>query len=46
MGGLSALIVERSVRPAPAGPWSLYPQGFGAGRLMEVVDTQAVWEGV
>ncbi len=30
---------------APAEPQSLYPQGFSAGRLMEVVETQAVWDG-
>lgn len=27
-------------------PQSLYPQGFSAGRLMEVVETQAVWHGI
>lgn len=31
---------------APAEPQSLYPQGFSAGRLIEVVETQAVWEGI
>jgi Holliday junction resolvase-like predicted endonuclease len=30
----------------PAAPQSLYPQGFSAGRLMEVVQAQAVWQGV
>lgn len=25
---------------------NLYPQGFSAGRLMEVVETQAVWHGI
>ena len=30
---------------APAEPQSLYPHGFSAGRLMEVVETQAVWDG-
>ena len=29
-----------------AEPQSLYPQGFSAGRLIEVVETQAVWEGI
>jgi Holliday junction resolvase-like predicted endonuclease len=27
-------------------PPTLYPQGFNAGRLIEVVETQAVWEGI
>ena len=31
---------------ARAEPQSLYPQGFSAGRLMEVVETQAVWAGI
>jgi hypothetical protein len=31
---------------APAEPHSLYPQGFCAGRLMEVVETQTAWEGI
>ena len=31
---------------APAEPQSLYPQGFSAGRLIKVVDTQAVWAGI
>ena len=31
---------------ARAEPQSLYPQGFSAGRLIEVVETQAVWDGV
>ncbi len=30
----------------PAAPQSLYPQGFSAGRLMEVVQAQAVWQGI
>jgi Holliday junction resolvase-like predicted endonuclease len=30
---------------APVAPLSLYPQGFSAGRLMEVVEKQAVWGG-
>jgi Holliday junction resolvase-like predicted endonuclease len=29
---------------APAEPQSLYPQGFSAGRLVEVVETQTVWK--
>ena len=29
-----------------AEPQTLYPQGFCAGRLIEVVETQAVWEGI
>lgn len=29
-----------------AEPQSLYPQGFSAGRLIEVVETEAVWEGI
>lgn len=35
--------------PAPAGraePQSLYPMGFSAGGLMEVVETQAVWQDI
>ena len=31
---------------ARAEPPTLYPQGFNAGRLIEVVETQAVWEGI
>ncbi|MDO8771940.1 MAG: hypothetical protein Q7K57_25150 [Burkholderiaceae bacterium] len=31
---------------ADAVPRSLYPLGFSAGRLIEVVETQAVWQGV
>jgi hypothetical protein len=31
---------------AHAVPQSLYPQGFSAGRLVEVVETQAVWESI
>ena len=37
------------VQAAPAvraEPHSLYPQGFSARRLIEVVETQAVWDGV
>lgn len=30
----------------PTEPQSLYPQGFSAGRLVEVVETQVVWEGI
>jgi Holliday junction resolvase-like predicted endonuclease len=29
-----------------AEPQSLYPQGFSARRLIEVVETQAVWDGI
>jgi Holliday junction resolvase-like predicted endonuclease len=29
-----------------AAPQSLYPQGFSAARLIEVVEAQAVWQGV
>jgi len=29
-----------------AKPQSLYPQGFSAARLIEVVETQAVWDGI
>jgi hypothetical protein len=29
-----------------AAPQSLYPQGFSAGRLIEVVEAQAVWQGI
>lgn len=39
-------IFAPTARAAPAKPQSLYPQGFSAGRLIEVVETQAVWEGV
>lgn len=31
---------------ARAEPQSLYPQGFSVGSLIEVVETQAVWQGV
>lgn len=31
---------------ARAEPQSLYPQGFSAGCLMNVVETQAVWDGI
>jgi len=31
---------------ARAEPQSLYPQGFSAGRLIEALETQAVWDGV
>ncbi|GAB3482546.1 hypothetical protein [Polaromonas eurypsychrophila] len=35
------------VMPAAAAePQSLYPHGFSAGRFMEVVETQAVWDGI
>ncbi len=30
----------------PVAPQSLYPQGFSAERLIEVVEIQAVWEGI
>jgi len=29
-----------------AGPQSLYPHGFSVGRFIEVVETQAVWDGI
>jgi Holliday junction resolvase-like predicted endonuclease len=32
-----------TARPEPQG---LYPQGFSAGRMIEVVETQSVWRGV
>jgi hypothetical protein len=31
---------------ARAVPQSLYPMGFSAGRLIEVMETQAVWDGI
>jgi hypothetical protein len=31
---------------ARAVPQSLYPQAFSVGRFIEVVETQAVWEGI
>ena len=31
---------------ARAEPLSFYPHGFSAGRLMKVVETQAVWDGI
>jgi hypothetical protein len=31
---------------ADAEPQSLYPQGFSAGRLVDVVETQAVWQDI
>lgn len=31
---------------ARAEPQSLYPMGFSAGRLIEVMETQAVWDGI
>jgi hypothetical protein len=46
------LLHDRSGMFAPivpaehAEPQSLYPQGFSVGRLIEVVETQAVWEGI
>lgn len=38
-------LFTQAMPAAPAEPQSLYPHGFSAGRLMEVVDTQAVWDG-
>lgn len=40
-GLFSPILPTASVQPK-----SLYPQGFNAERLIEVVETQAVWEGV
>ena len=34
-----------TVPAARAEPQSLYPQGFNAGRFIEVVETQAAWQG-
>jgi hypothetical protein len=39
-------IFAQTAPAARAEPQSLYPQGFSAGRLIEVVKTQAVWQGV
>lgn len=36
----------QAVPAAHAEPQGLYPQGFSAGRLIEVVETRAVWDGV
>ena len=45
---LIALRDDRHLLHNPDGMFAktLYPQGFSAGRLMEVVETQAVWDGV
>ena len=39
-------LFTQAMSAAPAEPQNLYPHGFSAGRLMEVVETQAVWGGV
>lgn len=36
----------QTVPASSAEPQSLYPEGFCAGRLIEVVETQAVWEDI
>jgi hypothetical protein len=39
-------IFTQAVPTDRAKPQSLYPQGFSAGRLIEVVETQAMWDGI
>ncbi len=57
-GSSIALTCERGLLHDPEGmltqsaptdraePQSLYPQSFSAGRLIEVVETQAVWQDI
>lgn len=39
-------MLTQTAPTARAEPQSLYPQGFSAGHLIEVMETQAVWRGI